>query len=165
MASALHWRPRCVPASKRFPVEAYCRQHLHSRAVVCGGVVHAKQLRETPFTVVRASPARRLIRKHACRSAQRSHVAVETDIAATVSLEQHDETSLPDAWDNADLRVARAFGDAWIREQRTAVLVVPSVVVRREGNVLINPRHSDFSGIVASAPEPVVWDARLFGSN
>jgi RES domain-containing protein len=39
----------------------------------------------------------------------------------------------------------------------------PSVVARREGNVLINPRHPDFSGIVASAPEPVVWDARLFG--
>jgi RES domain-containing protein len=61
--------------------------------------------------------------------------------------------------------VARAFGDAWIRELRTAVLVVPSVVARREGNVLINPRHPDFSGIVASVPEPVVWDARLFGSH
>jgi len=58
--------------------------------------------------------------------------------------------------------VARAIGDAWIREQRTAVLVVPSVVARREGNVLINPRHPDFSGIVAGVPGPVVWDARLF---
>ena len=95
----------------------------------------------------------------------RTHVAVEIAIAATVSLEQHDETSLPDAWDNADLRVARAFGDAWIRERRTAVLVVPSVVARREGNVLINPQHPDFSQIVAGTPEPVVWDARLFGSH
>jgi len=42
------------------------------------------------------------------------------------------------------------------------VLVVPSVVARREGNVLINPRHPDFSGIVAGTPEQVVWDARLF---
>ena len=95
----------------------------------------------------------------------RTHVAVEIAIAATVSLEQHDETSLPDAWDNADLRVARAFGDAWIRERRTAVLVVPSVVARREGNILINPQHPDFSQIVAGTPEPVVWDARLFGSH
>jgi RES domain-containing protein len=92
----------------------------------------------------------------------RTHVAVEIAIAASVTVERHDESSLPVGWDHADLRVARAFGEAWIRELRTAVLVVPSVVARREGNVLINPRHPDFSGIVAVAPEPVVWDARLF---
>ena len=55
-----------------------------------------------------------------------------------------------------------ALGDAWIREPRTAVLVVPSVVARREGNVLINPSHPDFAHIAASAPEAVVWDERLF---
>ena len=92
----------------------------------------------------------------------RTHVAVEIVITAAVTVDRHDESGLPVGWDHADLRVARAFGDAWIRELRTAVLVVPSVVARREGNVLINPRHRDFSGIVAGAPEPVVWDARLF---
>ena len=92
----------------------------------------------------------------------RTHVAVEIAIAEAVAVERHDVSGLPAGWDRADLRVARAFGEAWIREQRTAVLVVPSVVARREGNVLINPQHADFSGIVAGAPEPVVWDARLF---
>ena len=52
----------------------------------------------------------------------RTHVAIEIAIAATVSVERHDERSLPAGWDHADLRVARAFGDAWIRERRTAVL-------------------------------------------
>ncbi len=92
----------------------------------------------------------------------RTHVAVEIAIAAAVTVERHDESSLPAGWDHADLRLARALGDAWIRERRTAVLVVPSVVARKEGNILINPQHSDFSGIVASEPEPVIWDARLF---
>ncbi len=92
----------------------------------------------------------------------RTHVAVEIAIAQALAVERHDDSSLPAGWDRADLRVARAFGDAWIRERRTAVLVVPSVVARREGNVLINPQHPEFSGIVANAPEPVVWDARLF---
>ena len=92
----------------------------------------------------------------------RTHVAVEIAIAEAVAVERHDESGLPAAWDRADLRVARAFGDAWIRERRTAVLVVPSVVARREGNVLINPQHPDFRGIVAGTPEPVIWDARLF---
>ena len=92
-----------------------------------------------------------------------THVAIEIDIAATVSVEQLDEGSLPVGWDHADMHVARAFGDAWLREQRTAVLLVPSVVARREMNVLLNPRHADFTKIVAGCPEPVVWDARLFG--
>jgi RES domain-containing protein len=95
----------------------------------------------------------------------RTHVAVEIAIAASVSLERQDETGLPKGWDHADLRIARAFGDAWILERRTAVLVVPSVVARREGNVLINPQHPEFSGIVASKPEPVAWDARLFAAH
>lgn len=92
----------------------------------------------------------------------RTHVAVEIAIAEALAVERHDESSLPPGWDHADLRVARALGDAWIRELRTAVLIVPSVVARREGNVLINPQHPDFSGIIGGAPEPVVWDARLF---
>ena len=92
----------------------------------------------------------------------RTHVAVDIAIAEAVAVERHDESSLPAGWDHADLWMARAFGDAWIRELRTAVLVVPSVVARREGNVLINPRHPDFKDIVAGTPEPVVWDARLF---
>ena len=93
----------------------------------------------------------------------RTHVAVEIAIAAAVTVERQDATSLPAGWDHADLRTARAFGDGWIRELRAAVLVVPSVVARREGKVLINPQHPDFTGIVAGMPEAVVWDARLFG--
>ena len=92
----------------------------------------------------------------------RTHVAIEITIAAGVTVEQHDDASLPAGWGHADLHVARAFGDAWIRERRTAVLVVPSVVARREGNVLLNPQHPDFGKISAGSPEPVVWDARLF---
>ncbi|HYN58397.1 MAG TPA: RES domain-containing protein [Rubrivivax sp.] len=95
----------------------------------------------------------------------RTHVAVEIAVAETVAVERQDERDLPAGWDHADLRVARAFGDGWIRERRTAVMLVPSVVARREGNLLINPQHSDFGLIVAGSPEPVIWDARLFGSH
>lgn len=89
-------------------------------------------------------------------------MAVEIAIAASVSVEQYDESSLPVGWDHADPHVARAFGDSWIREKRTAVLLVPSVVARRELNVLMDPRHTDFKEIMAESPEPVVWDERLF---
>ena len=87
---------------------------------------------------------------------------MEIAIAYAVAVERYDDTSLPAGWDHADVRVARGFGDTWIRKRRSAVLVLPSVVARREGNVLINPLHRDFSDVVTSTPEPVVWDARLF---
>jgi RES domain-containing protein len=92
----------------------------------------------------------------------RTHVAVRIAIGNGVRSETQDETSLPTGWDKPDLRVSRAWGDDWIRSKRTAVLVVPSVVARREGNALLNPQHPDFKYIIAAAPEPVVWDARLF---
>ena len=93
----------------------------------------------------------------------KTHVAVEITIDSSVAVERHDESSLPVGWDHRDLHVARAFGDEWIRGCRTAVLVVPSVVARREANVLLNPRHADFKKIAAGLPESVIWDARLFG--
>lgn len=93
----------------------------------------------------------------------KTHVAVEIDIAASVSTERHDESSLPAGWDHRDLRVARVFGDEWIQARRSAVMVLPSVVARKENNVLLNPQHPHFARIVAGRPEPVIWDARLFG--
>jgi len=93
----------------------------------------------------------------------RKPVAVEIAIAGAVAVESHDEHSLPAGWDHGDLVVARAFGDAWVRERRSAVLVVPSVVARREGHVVLNPAHPDVRRLQAGTPEPVLWDARLFG--
>jgi RES domain-containing protein len=93
----------------------------------------------------------------------RTHVAIEIRIPATLSVEQHDEADLPAGWDHRDLRVSRSLGDGWLREGRSAVLCVPSVVARREHNVLLNPRHPDFPLVTAGPPEPVIWDQRLFG--
>jgi len=88
-------------------------------------------------------------------------VAVDIAIDAAVTVEWHDETNLPDGWDSAGLLVARNFGDAWVRERRETVLVVHWVLARREWNALVNPRHSDHTGVVAGTPGEVVWHARL----
>lgn len=93
----------------------------------------------------------------------KTHVAIEISIPGAVSAEQHDESSVPAGWDHRNWQVARSFGDEWLNTRRSAVLVVPSVVARREANVLLNPLHPDFKRIVPSLAEPVVWDARLFG--
>jgi RES domain-containing protein len=53
-------------------------------------------------------------------------------------------------------------GDEWLRAMRTPVLMVPSVVTLVEHNLLINPRHPDFSRIEHSDPKPIWWDRRFF---
>ena len=64
-------------------------------------------------------------------------------------------------WNIADVAASRAYGDRWLAEQRTCILLVPSVIVPIESNVLINPSHADFARVVASVPRNVNWDKRL----
>ena len=61
-----------------------------------------------------------------------------------------------------DSPVARARGSAWLTEQRSAILIVPSYVAREELNVLINPHHPESAAIRVGREKPVRWDARLF---
>jgi RES domain-containing protein len=52
---------------------------------------------------------------------------------------------LPQGWDSEPAGAqGRAAGDRWVIEQRSAALLVPSVVVPVEQNALINPRHPRF---------------------
>jgi len=60
-------------------------------------------------------------------------------------------------------KTSRDFGDLWVKERRTAVLFVPSIVTgERERNLVISPAHPAFSRITASDPFEVSWDARMF---
>ncbi|WP_323123796.1 RES family NAD+ phosphorylase [Burkholderia alba] len=92
----------------------------------------------------------------------RTHVWVEADGPADLPLERHTAEQLPPGWDAPSPHLARAVGDAWLAAQRSAILLVPSVVARAEWNALINPLHPDAARIVVGAPQPVLWDERLF---
>lgn len=90
------------------------------------------------------------------------HRVVRITIPESVAIETQSPSALP-GWDAEDVTTARAFGDEWLRECRTAVLRVPSVVTDgREYNILINQAHGAAKLIETSAPEPVRWDTRLF---
>ena len=74
------------------------------------------------------------------------------------------ETLLPEdlpGWDRADLSVSRGYGDRWLAEARSAVLLVPSVLSPVEPNAVLNPRHPDFARIVAGPEEDLLLDERL----
>ena len=53
------------------------------------------------------------------------------------------------------------FGEAWLKSARTALLLVPSVVVPEEQNLLINPRHSDAGAVIAAKVRRWTYDPRL----
>lgn len=92
----------------------------------------------------------------------KTHAFVEITIPDVVTIESLARPDLT-GWDAQDQEVSRAFGDKWIFEKRSAVLLVPSLVTSgRERNVLINPEHADFPKITASQPQDVQWDKRLF---
>ena len=55
----------------------------------------------------------------------------------------------------------KAIGDAWLREVRSAVLALPSVIVPGELNYLLNPAHPAFKKISISKPERFAFDPRL----
>lgn len=88
------------------------------------------------------------------------HHAVRVEIPDGI-VEELDSATLP-GWEARGSPEALAFGDTWLRERRSAVLVVPAVTARPVGhNVLINPDHPDARRIAVSAPFEVLWDERL----
>ena len=88
---------------------------------------------------------------------------VEAEVPDDVSRETFDPTRHP-AWDDPlDASVAQAFGKTWIEGQRSALLIVPSVVTGgRDTNVVVNPNHPDAARIVVGPETPVALDPRLF---
>lgn len=86
---------------------------------------------------------------------------VEVIIPAGTSYETFSAAHHP-KWHAKNARDSRQFGHEWYVEQRSALLVVPSVVARMEKNVIINPAHPDAAIITTGLEAPVWWDDRLF---
>lgn len=61
-----------------------------------------------------------------------------------------------------DPSAGRAYGDRWLAEHRSALLVVPSIIVPESRDVLINPAHPDAPAIRTVRSRPWTFDPRLF---
>lgn len=53
------------------------------------------------------------------------------------------------------------IGDEWLKRGEELLLLVPSVIVPEEFNVLINPKHKDAHHIRAKVVRPYIYDPRL----
>lgn len=71
---------------------------------------------------------------------------------------------LPGGWDAIPAGLtARRAGDDWLASNVSALLLVPSVIVPEEFNVLLNPGHTDAALITANTLRRWTYDPRLFG--
>lgn len=88
-------------------------------------------------------------------------VFVRAEIAVT-RVEELSNDHLPDGWDALPAgEAARAVGDAWIREARSAVLRVPSVMLPHSYNYVVNAAHSETDGLRILEAQPLLLDNRV----
>ena len=92
------------------------------------------------------------------------HHYLIAQVADHVSVETCSEGDLPTGWDDGSCVASKSFGDKWLKQRRSAILIVPSVVARPDFNALVNPMHPEFVSIKAEQSKPVIWDKRLFRS-
>jgi RES domain-containing protein len=91
--------------------------------------------------------------------------ALPAEIPEQVPIEVLEESQLPVGWRSSPPPAKLAeIGDEWFRARRTAVLAVPSAVIPREKNYLLNPEHPDFQSIRIGPAEDFVLDPRLWKS-
>jgi RES domain-containing protein len=90
-------------------------------------------------------------------------VWVTAQIPDSVSRTSIPPKRLPATWRNIPAPPELALiGDAFARDRRAAILIVPSALAPAESNWLINPLHPDFAKIRLHPPERFRYDARFF---
>lgn len=68
----------------------------------------------------------------------------------------------PVGWDAIPTgKISLDAGDAWAASGASALLLVPSVIVAEEHNILINPLHAEAKTITASKIRKWHYDARM----
>lgn len=71
-------------------------------------------------------------------------------------------TSLDVGWDAEPAgRVSIRLGTDWLAAKSSALLIVPSVIVPEEFNLLVNPAHPDAGGVTAKKVRRWTYDPRI----
>jgi RES domain-containing protein len=90
------------------------------------------------------------------------YVMIEARIPSTVRIERVSIDDLPSDWRELGARQKlRAIRAEWARKRKAAVLAVPSAIVPRESNYLLNPLHPAIKRIKIGKPSTVETDLRL----
>jgi RES domain-containing protein len=84
-------------------------------------------------------------------------IQFDTALVETLSV-----ADLPGEWmEEPPPPSTKTIGEQWVKQARSAVLELPSVIIPTESNFLLNPAHPDFKKIKIGKPAPFSWDPRL----
>lgn len=85
---------------------------------------------------------------------------LEVNAADSTSMETVDAAKLPKNW-VSNQEATRQIGSEWLASGRTALLRVPSALVPRTNNVVLNPRHPEAKRLQIAAAWEYPFDLRL----
>ncbi|PIE66160.1 MAG: hypothetical protein CSA26_01495 [Desulfobacterales bacterium] len=72
------------------------------------------------------------------------------------------DAEISKGWDSRPVsRSSQSIGNQWVRDGKSPVLKVPSVIIPDGSNYLLNVGHPDFSKIRIGEPMPMSFDPRL----
>jgi RES domain-containing protein len=84
------------------------------------------------------------------------------EIPDSIKIEVIEAASLKKDWHTIYNYVyCQSLGNKWLNEGKSAILQVPSVIIKKEHNYLINPNHADFNKIKLKVNEDFDFDKRF----
>jgi len=91
-------------------------------------------------------------------------LAIEAEIPDHLPVVQWLPADLPLGWrEDVAQPDLQTRGAGWIKAATSGLLLVPSVIVPSETNILLNPRHPDAAEVLVVSRNPFTLDPRLFG--
>ena len=91
------------------------------------------------------------------------HVAIRLRVPDRFGIREWAPHDLPAGWKTLQGDPeCHAQGDRWLRSARELALLVPSVVVPSERDVILNPSHPGWKRVRVEAIEAFTFDARLW---
>mgnify|MGYP006196860525 CR=1 FL=1 len=91
------------------------------------------------------------------------YVLVAINIPDSILIHELKPGELPTDWKSLPhAHSTQEIGDAFVADNKFAILKVPSAVVQGEFNYILNPTHKDFKKIKVKLTEPFDFDERLF---
>lgn len=91
------------------------------------------------------------------------YVMITLFIPDNVSIQKLNLADLPPNWNTFPHSAStQVFGDKFVADNKFCILQVPSAVTQGDYNLLINPRHSEYSRIQIILTEKFPFDRRIF---
>ncbi len=91
------------------------------------------------------------------------YMMMTIEIPDDVNISEIDNEKLPPNWNEfPHPSSTQIFGDNFVSESKYCVVKIPSVVTQGDYNLLINPKHPDFSKIIIKSVEKFPIDKRIF---